>query len=845
MQVNTITDHVTHAVISNKTAREAQISSSAEFFNVLSNTLYSNKKLAVIREVLCNAWDIHIQQGITDTPVEITLAKDKLTIRDFGTGIHDDHIVDVYLTYGNSTKKLDGTQTGGFGLGSKAPWAYVEHFEVTSFHEGVKTIYAMSKSSGEVAGKPSALPILSVPTTETGLQVSFAIQHRDFVEFSQIIHMIAKFGEMNVLFNGDPLPTIPFSEAKHGFTMMQRSHLQNVSGGETSRVFIRYGNVIYPLENHSDLTSLMQNALVFAERASGTARYRNNYNGQCLIFQAKPNTISVTPSRESLSMTDHTVKNVKELLQDFINLFQKNFVQEVYKLTDSIIEGSWVKGRPADLLTSDNCLPGHQRQRDMYSPAPEIPERIVDVKTATKAYLDYNYPDFTEYKEYDLKKRLAVLEASGYGNRGKIQSFRRAFSDPAQKGVRYNRKTGFLNSEWFQRVLVQPILRKMADQPDMNPDKFVVFGKHQPPIRKNQYYRSVEDKAVTIARNLSPRPLAEYMPFLRNFVVLAYNRLDIIDRLQNHPAMINWFGDSKESFGYIVPRTDGKADIARAFFESLGMYVVDLTKPMRGETVEAVLPAPKPVIRKPRKKGLPLVSEIVREGVIHEARLKLDETLRTETPEFIVHINAAGNIVNQISWLRTAQERRFLSEFGGKGGVVVNANQFARFRALGIPDYKEWLVNHILDEMETNPRIESYLALRIEGIKTQQVEKLDYRQRQVIDIILRTPELAKSFNVEHQATHADIDVFNYFQEYREHFHYKPSDRLVALTERFDKIVPNSKLAVLVNGIIKSSLYQLLDIYNIESLFMSKAPITPTRKKQREGAIDLLQYAIEG
>ena len=117
MQVSHVQDHCTHAVIGGKQSIEFGISTSAEFFNILSSTLYKDQILAVVREVLCNAWDAHIEAGCTDRAVQITLTNDTFTIKDFGKGIHHDDMGLIYGTYGNSTKKNDGNQTGGFGLG--------------------------------------------------------------------------------------------------------------------------------------------------------------------------------------------------------------------------------------------------------------------------------------------------------------------------------------------------------------------------------------------------------------------------------------------------------------------------------------------------------------------------------------------------------------------------------------------------------------------------------------------------------------------------------------------------------------------------------------------------------
>ena len=856
MQVNQLSDHVTHAVIGNKVAREAQISGSAEFFNVLSNTLYSDKQLAVIREVLCNAWDIHIQQGITDRAVEITLTDNKLTIRDFGTGIHDDHIVDVYLTYGNSTKKLDGTQTGGFGLGSKAPWAYVDHFEVISFHQGRKTVYAMSKSSGEVGGKPSALPILSVPTTETGLSVSMAIASRDDSrKFGQIIRTIAEFGEMNVVMNGDALNTVAFSQAKHGFLFIKKSRMQYVSGGSNSRVFIRYGNVIYPLPSHEKLNALIADATRAAGRISGQDRYGNSdyFN---LILQAKPDTISVTPSRESLSMTDHTIKHAEALLLDFLALFNRDLETACIDTTKQGIAHTWSAGRPADLLTSNNEIPGLlvSDVYGNYSAAP-TPEIITDVPTASRAYLSRSYPDFRDFQYRDTIMRLKALETSGFGNRGKIQSFRREYEAEhrgATSRSTYSKRTGNRYSDWFKRVMVLPLMRAMDADPNMNSDKLMVRGRHKPKPRGGQSWTNEQAEAIVKALELSPRQLEGYMPFLRNFVVLSFNRLDIEERLDRFPIMRHWLGKTNEMFCYIVPRTAGKADQARAFFQKQGMTIVDLTIAQSWEPQHVIEPIAKPVIVKPRKKGIPVLGGIVKDGQLKPALIvTMEDFPRIETPEFIVKLNPrAENARNNVHSLLNANEALYAVElYGAKGGVVVNDNQYARFKAMGIPSFDDWLIQRITDEIMTNPGLQSFYSMRTDALEPATQQAFHWTGQELLKVILGEPRLAKQFGLTHAATAEDrkiFSIFNGLKEYRHHLNKHPS--LQTAIDHVSAIKADPKLADLVKKLTESKLIKFLHSSHIEELF-NKMKISPTpdatRKKQMEGVMDLLLYAIEG
>jgi len=79
------------------------IQSNAEAFKILSSQLYSNKPLAIVRELSCNALDSNNAAG-SKLPFKITMAKEILVIRDYGLGLTDDQMHQVYTSYFNSTK---------------------------------------------------------------------------------------------------------------------------------------------------------------------------------------------------------------------------------------------------------------------------------------------------------------------------------------------------------------------------------------------------------------------------------------------------------------------------------------------------------------------------------------------------------------------------------------------------------------------------------------------------------------------------------------------------------------------------------------------------------------------
>src|ERR1044071_3952848 len=73
----------------------------------LSDKMYTRKQLAVVREYSTNAADAHI---VVERPIEnIVVSLPTMTdlnfrIRDFGTGLTEEEIRNVYCVFGESTK---------------------------------------------------------------------------------------------------------------------------------------------------------------------------------------------------------------------------------------------------------------------------------------------------------------------------------------------------------------------------------------------------------------------------------------------------------------------------------------------------------------------------------------------------------------------------------------------------------------------------------------------------------------------------------------------------------------------------------------------------------------------
>ena len=102
-------------------------------FDILSNKLYSDPILAIVRELLCNAYDSHVVAGTTDIPIDVIFPnnlENTFTIRDYGTGLPKESIYELYTTFFGSNKSVFNYIIGVFSLVSKNHIVYRNELDI-------------------------------------------------------------------------------------------------------------------------------------------------------------------------------------------------------------------------------------------------------------------------------------------------------------------------------------------------------------------------------------------------------------------------------------------------------------------------------------------------------------------------------------------------------------------------------------------------------------------------------------------------------------------------------------------------------------------------------------------
>jgi len=262
--------------------------------NILRSQIYSDKIMAVIREIAVNAIDSHVEAGCPDRPIEVTLPtrnETTLRIRDFGTGMSEDSIVNLYAYYGSSSKRGTNLQAGFMGIGKVAPLAYGDSFILTSYYGGVKNtynIYVDSENLSQIA------KLASEPTLESdGVEVCVAVKDYDVLAFIQKAQTLFQHFKVRPIIYGSDLVYEPRTAIVEGKDWA-------IYGGTTTALAIM-GNIAYPIHNQFG-----QNEAISAALSCG------------LEVQFGIGDISVSASRESLEYNTKTKDAIKAKLEEII-----------------------------------------------------------------------------------------------------------------------------------------------------------------------------------------------------------------------------------------------------------------------------------------------------------------------------------------------------------------------------------------------------------------------------------------------------------------------------------------------------------------------------------------------
>ncbi len=292
-------------------SRQFSIDVTSKSFKVLLDTLYTNKILAIVRELWTNAHDSHIAAGNTDVPFECALPSmlsSTFKVRDFGVSMTHNQVMGLYTRVFGSDKDEDNEQNGMFGLGSKSPFCYVDSFTVRAYLNGECRVYVAAIDEG---GIPTITYIERSETDEpNGLEVSLPVQSKDFKEFETAAKKISFGFDLPPLVNGQALSGTKPLYADKNWRLFP--------SGSTIGLGVRQGCVVYPVD--SSLT--------------GNGGYSSVWRNANVVVDVPIGTVEPAANRESLSLDEVTRANLKKVFKQAEEDINKFVWAEIQKAPD-------------------------------------------------------------------------------------------------------------------------------------------------------------------------------------------------------------------------------------------------------------------------------------------------------------------------------------------------------------------------------------------------------------------------------------------------------------------------------------------------------------------------------
>lgn len=288
----------------NNNAQRMSILLNEKAYATLSDTLYSNKERSVAREYITNAYDSHVDAGKQDEPFDVhcpTKLEPWFSVKDFGIGLNKEEVETIYSTYFLSTKETTNDTNGCFGLGSKSAFAVSNSFTVTSVKSGTKVTYSFFKDK---TGLPTSKLVYESHTDEAnGVEVKFAVDQTRVAKWQEEVSKLLCCFE-NVICNIEKDQYYKeviekTKDSEYGYYQLD-SYL--------TRQEILMGDVLYPIDN---LESYIKDTPLKKKVEKALA-------GSHVVLKANLGDLNISPSRESLSMDEHTTKSLRRIINKFV-----------------------------------------------------------------------------------------------------------------------------------------------------------------------------------------------------------------------------------------------------------------------------------------------------------------------------------------------------------------------------------------------------------------------------------------------------------------------------------------------------------------------------------------------
>jgi len=312
------------------------VGNGAHIISMLRNSLYSDPIKAICREIASNCRDAHREVDKESSPINITFPnsfEDNIRFKDWGPGISPSRMDGVYTKFGNSTKRGDDSETGGFGLGAKTPFAYASQFGIMTISKiecqedinilnsigmdetleslkgkNLKCEYVASLGGEDQNGGVKLL-IAELTDEPTGTEISLVVLSEDRTKFIDSVIESTRYWKVRPELKGATARYVDIPEDIVSGTdwSITESAESNYYHAKVQKAIV--DGIEYPL----DISKL------YNSTKSGVSKFAQLLSKTELVISFGTGDIELTPSRETLQYDKRTIA----VLEEKIDLISK------------------------------------------------------------------------------------------------------------------------------------------------------------------------------------------------------------------------------------------------------------------------------------------------------------------------------------------------------------------------------------------------------------------------------------------------------------------------------------------------------------------------------------------
>ena len=441
------------ATTDNATKMRLSEDASSMVFQLFTKNVYSNPIGTVIREITSNCFDSHVEAKTNDpkwkeAPVVIRKHKDDnsgqhyISFIDYGVGMSPERIQNVYGVYFESTKRVDNTQIGGFGIGGKTPLAYKRStgagegeydnsFYVITIYDGTKYFYCISE--GEEC--PVIHKLHEEATTErNGTEIQVPVLPKDMEKFETEMTRQLYYFE-NVVFEG-------FYKMRYDGTIIEDENGNPIPSLSNDYQIVRGKTFLFRGEAYSNYMHVCLGRVAYPIDYSTLDLEQGDYRLP-IALKLEVGDINVTVSREQLDYSEKTIKLLRKKL-DEAKAEIADLIGKQYKNIKTLEQYFSVKNDfgKLEFPNGSSLYVG-----DM------ITQKDVD-------FSNFKYQFMKMPNDKQLFKFFFETKTMGKKPRTSRYSYRDETFNPSYEALKNNKNLFFVDGDWKRKVVKQAWLKK-------------------------------------------------------------------------------------------------------------------------------------------------------------------------------------------------------------------------------------------------------------------------------------------------------------------------------------------------------------------------------------------------